>query len=91
MAKKQVTARNGQEFEVDISAEAIAEFVVDGGRKLKHGDRIISNGSGKEGVVMGVARMSVWNNSGQKVLWIMLDGDEGKVCFVFKGGVMPLK
>lgn len=59
-----VTARSGDEFEVDISDEACQRF------GCCHGD-IIIDPNGDIGKVMGVAPMFAWctDDQGEDVLW----------------------
>jgi hypothetical protein len=73
----EVTAINGQSLEVDISDEACEKF------GFRHGEKI-SDQSGRFGVVVGVAPIpmpSRCTEAGTGVLWISIDGSEGRVCF----------
>ena len=78
--KMKVTALSGHQFEVDISDEAIAKAggKIDG-QYLKHGDRIYDKKVNSGGVVMGVASIFEWAESGEKVIWYALDHDGGLV------------
>ena len=84
MIPRRVTARDGQEFDVDISDEACQEF------GFRHGDSITIHGR-RMGVVMGVALATEKGVSQQpKVLWFAINGYDGRVsyCFPLKEGCL---
>jgi len=71
--KKQVTARDGKVFEVDISDEACGKF------GFKHGDEIICTHCKAEGTVVGVTRGMPGVSGNTEFLWLEGKDDNGRV------------
>jgi len=71
----------------DISDKACGEF------GFKHGERIeLSIGPSKDyGVVFGVAPATHPCEEKGKVLWLAIDGDEGRVSYIFKEDTKSVK
>ncbi len=77
-----VCAADGTRIELEISNEGLGEYLTYDEVALEHNMRVYDADDECYYTVIGIGPKNPYDNSGEKVIWIILDGEDG-VSFLY--------